>query len=253
MKNKIILLVTSVVLIIFIGAGFFLRSSKTGSLRLSAHSGEAPLMVTVTGPVTLLSNKDNAWNGWTGCGFNIDWGDGTSGELGCATAFTHIYKNGGTFLVKASTFHASPVDSPITDWTGSAEVHVEGVLTAAATSIQATISGSCAPWDGPALNISMNDNGGVFKAQLYAKGLELFKTGKPVVINNTMDSTDGTGQASFCPSDTNCLPYLPGQVHIDNPSGVIKPNTPIRLDIVINGAVIPVEAYWDSVAVQPCG
>ncbi len=120
--------------------------------------------------------------------------------------------------------------------------------------IQATIKNSCAPWDGPALNISMNYNSGIFSAQIFAKGLALFKAGKPVVINESLDSTNGTGLASFCATDTTCVAYHSGEVKINNPSGVFKENTPVtRLNIVINGAVIPVEANWDNAAVVPCG
>ncbi len=121
-----------------------------------------------------------------------------------------------------------------------------------ATVVKAAVANGCAPWDGVAVDISMPYNGGTFYAELFAEGLQLFEAGKPVIINETGDSVSGTGNARFCPSDTNCVPYLPGQVHVDNPSGVVKPNTTLRLNIIINGAATPIEARWDNTAPK-CG
>jgi hypothetical protein len=84
-----------------------------------------PRTVTVQAPSSLTSLAHGRRSKWVGCGFTLDWGDG-SGPAGddCATWLTHVYAKAGTYTVSASTFHPNPDDSHTVDWRGSAKVEV---------------------------------------------------------------------------------------------------------------------------------
>ena|ERR1039457_3455373 len=94
-------------------------------LTLSASSGKAPLAVSVTGPAELLSLGKGTYQKWTGCGFDVDWGDHAPSVTtlpSCAGYLKHTYTAPGTYTVAARIWHAAPDDSHITDWTDSIRV-----------------------------------------------------------------------------------------------------------------------------------
>ncbi|MDB5238210.1 MAG: protein of unknown function with transrane region [Candidatus Kaiserbacteria bacterium] len=93
--------------------------------------------VTIQGPQK-LTDAFNAcvysigWQGWSGNGIRVDWGDGTSAPLtpysstnagtSCTAEKSHLYTKAGTYTITASLWHPGPTDAPITDWQGTATV-----------------------------------------------------------------------------------------------------------------------------------
>lgn len=103
-------------------------SFAASELKLSPAEGKAPLTVSITGPEKLVKHGKGTPRKWVGCGFVINWGDGTRtpDDLPtCADGFKHVYKAPGTYQVKAALWHPGPNDAPRTDWSSSATVKVQ--------------------------------------------------------------------------------------------------------------------------------
>lgn len=118
--------------------------------------------------------------------------------------------------------------------------------------VQAVISNECAPWDGRAIDISMKYNNKNFRVSIFAKGLDLFKTGKTVKINDSASSVEGTGLANLCSTSSVCEVFHEGQVEVQNPSGIFNETSVLHLNIIIDGQIVPVEAHWNK-TVALCG
>ena len=93
-------------------------------LVLTASSGTAPLNAQVRGPSVLTSLRYKTAQPDTGCGFDIDWGDGSSLSGTCSDNLFHTYYVPGVYQVEASVWRPIPGGEPITDWKGKTEVRV---------------------------------------------------------------------------------------------------------------------------------
>lgn len=97
---------------------------------LSVVPGDAPHSVRIAGPKGLTDLGRRQYGKWVGCGYSVQWGDGSVSPAGpagadCAIGLWHTYKDAGTYRVVAKTFHLAPNDSPIYDWTGETRAVVK--------------------------------------------------------------------------------------------------------------------------------
>ncbi len=97
-------------------------------LQLSDKGGTAPISVSVTGPTELTNLREGSVHPLFGCGFMIDWGDGSKGHWedgdSCALNLSHTYNTSGTYLVTAKLWHPDATKSPVIDWKGQESVLV---------------------------------------------------------------------------------------------------------------------------------
>ena len=75
----------------------------------------------ITGPTRLTDLGKGTYSKWVGCSYGIEWGDGSfspSGPVGsdCSLGLSHTYRVGGTYRIRAKTFHPAPDDHHIDDW-----------------------------------------------------------------------------------------------------------------------------------------
>lgn len=100
-------------------------------LKVSKQSGPAPFAVQVIGPERLVRLARGYYQGWTGCGYSILWGDGPyssspQGPVGsdCSEGFKHLYEEPGTYVIKAKIYHLGPADEAIEDWSDQIAITV---------------------------------------------------------------------------------------------------------------------------------
>ncbi len=134
---------------------------------------------------------------------------------------------------------SQPSQAPVT-----VQTHTPATPTPTPLAVPATMKRSCAPWDGEAITISMHYQGGAFSGSLFGKGLDSFKAGQSVILNESIDSKDGTGQANFCENSI-CNTYAPGSITISIPYAIVGATNPVRGTITIEGKDIPIDANWD--------
>jgi hypothetical protein len=110
-------------------SGLSLASVSSSEITLAGAASGAGLEVTLTGPARVAALGRGTWNRMGGCGFQIDWGDGSSVALGagveCRTFLRHVYTKAGSYKVAVSTYRILPTDARETDWKGEATVVVE--------------------------------------------------------------------------------------------------------------------------------
>lgn len=116
----------------------------------------------------------------------------------------------------------------------------------------ATIQGSCAPWDGAAYSVSVNLDTGKFNASIIGKGLSIFKAGRKVVLDGNLSNDNNTGAAFLCQSDSNCTRFPAGDVIVDIPPSVIGSDKMMQGTLTIHGAVIPLRVHFDP-TIELCG
>lgn len=97
---------------------------------LSVVPGDTPHSVRVAGPKSLTDLGRRQYSKWVGCGYSVQWGDGSASPAApigadCAIGLSHTYKDAGTYRVVAKTFRLAPNDSPIYDWTGETRAVVK--------------------------------------------------------------------------------------------------------------------------------
>lgn len=87
---------------------------------LSVTAGDSPHSARITGPKNLTDLGKGKYRKWVGCGYSIDWGDGSRSPVSadCAIGLTHTFREEGTYRIVAKIFHLAPSDSPIDDWVG---------------------------------------------------------------------------------------------------------------------------------------
>jgi hypothetical protein len=87
---------------------------------LSVVAGDTPRSVRINGPKTLTDLGKRKNEARVGCGYSIQWGDGSRSPQGadCGEGLSHIYKDAGTYRIVAKTFHPAPNDGHIDDWVG---------------------------------------------------------------------------------------------------------------------------------------
>ena len=98
-------------------------AAQEDHLKFSSSSGKAPLTVRITGPVRLLALGHGSSQKWTGCGYDVFWGDGPESRspevrMGsdCAEGFRHTYREPGSYALKARIWHPGPDDATKVDW-----------------------------------------------------------------------------------------------------------------------------------------
>ena len=120
------LITCTICTLVFVASIIFSAAANSDSLSLSVLSGDAPLSVEVTGPELVVDKGEGQPRVWHGCGFSIDWGDGSRLGPNCADRLHHTYAVPGSYQVKARLWYPGPTDAPITTWKGTAEVEVLG-------------------------------------------------------------------------------------------------------------------------------
>ncbi len=100
-------------------------------LKLSSSAGKAPLNVRITGPARLLALGRGSSQKWTGCGYDVFWGDGPESRSpavrvgsDCAEGFRHTYREPGSYTLKARIWHPGPDDATKVDWSDTAIITV---------------------------------------------------------------------------------------------------------------------------------
>jgi hypothetical protein len=104
---------------------FSIAAAPAERTELSVTAGDTPRSVRITGPKLLTALGKRRYGKWVGCGYSIQWGDGSGSPTGpsgadCAPGLSHIYANAGTYRIVAKTFHPAPNDRPVDDWVGEA-------------------------------------------------------------------------------------------------------------------------------------
>lgn len=110
-------------LLVFFENSYALGIEKS-SIELTINKGNAPLNVKVSGPATLIKHGFGKPKMFTGCGFSINWGDGSPLSSNCEEWLQHTYTTAGSYEVVATLWHPGPTDIPITTWEGRAKVEV---------------------------------------------------------------------------------------------------------------------------------
>lgn len=100
-------------------------------LRLASAAGKAPFVVRITGPTRLVRLSTGRFQGRTGCGYFVLWGDGPyssspTGPTGsdCAEGLQHTFTEPGSYVVRATIYRLGPADESIDEWSDSAVVTV---------------------------------------------------------------------------------------------------------------------------------
>jgi hypothetical protein len=110
-------------------SGLTLASVSSSEITLTGAASGTGLEVTLTGPARVTALGSGKWNRMGGCGFEIDWGDGSSVVLGtsveCRTFLRHVYTTAGSYKVAVSTYRILPTDARETDWKSEATVVIK--------------------------------------------------------------------------------------------------------------------------------
>ena len=100
-------------------------------LKLNRLSGPNPLTIQLIGPMRLVRLGTGHFQGRTGCGYSILWGDGPNssspqGPVGtdCSKGLRHLYTDPGTYKITAKIYHLGPADETIEDWSDQVVITV---------------------------------------------------------------------------------------------------------------------------------
>lgn len=101
-------------------------SGESHVVSLSVTSGKAPLEVQITGPAELVKRFAEPYNRWTGCGYNINWGekDNLPVSNDCKDRLKHTFKSPGSYKIRVYTIRPGSNDAPTSRLIGETIVTV---------------------------------------------------------------------------------------------------------------------------------
>jgi len=97
---------------------------------LSVVASDSPRSIRITGPKNLSDLGKRRYSKWVGCGYSIQWGDGSGSPAGpigsdSGQGLSHTYKAAATYRIVARTFHLAPNDRHVEDWVGETRFEVK--------------------------------------------------------------------------------------------------------------------------------
>ena len=85
---------------------------------------KSPKKIEIVWPTKLVAKMKLCSLGRGGTGFTIDWGDAPDPKLD-RCALTHTYSWAWSYAIKATLWHAWPVDEPEIEWKGEEKVVIQ--------------------------------------------------------------------------------------------------------------------------------
>jgi len=108
------------------------------------------------------------------------------------------------------------------------------------------MSDSCAPWDGPAIDVTVPYDGATLRIQFTGGDIVSLLGGKEFVVGKSVGTAGVESMFSLCDANAKCRQSAINEIKIESADGPIvgKPEA-VHLMITVDGSSMPLDVKWD--------